>query len=195
MEFTIITVETDKKHLHVIVEELQPKTVIFISPHAEDQKVKEAINYLSNTFGRHLLLKKYNIDKLDVVKNTKEITDLIDKESSLGNQVIIYITEHREYSFCLSYGAYSRSKDIKRIVAVNRKGDIVDLPVLRYHLSTNKIKLLKQLNEKEQTLQSLSENLNLSEGMIYHHIRELRNINLIKKDELDITTAGRLAII
>ena len=64
MEFTIITVETDKKHLHVIVEELQPKTVIFISPHAEDQKVKEAINYLSNTFGRHLLLKKYNIDKI-----------------------------------------------------------------------------------------------------------------------------------
>ena len=195
MEFTIITVETDKKHLHVIVEELQPKTVIFISPHAEDQKVKEAINYLSNTFGRHLLLKKYNIDKLDVVENTKAITDLIDKESSLGNQVIIYITEHSEYSFCLSYGAYSRFKIVKRIVAINRKGGIVDLPVLRYHLTKNKIKILEQLTDENKTLQTLSTELNLSEGMIYHHIRELRNLNLIQKDKLKITTAGKLAIL
>lgn len=195
MEFTIITVETDIKQIETLLKGVQPKTVIFITPHKNDEKVKETSNFIANTFGRQIQIKKTFIDKNDIIENSKTITEIVDKEHSLGKEVIMHITEHSEYSFCLSYGAYSRFKIVKRIVAINRKGGIVDLPVLRYHLTKNKIKILKQLTNENKTLQTLSNELNLSEGMIYHHIRELRNLNLIQKNKLKITTAGKLAIL
>ena len=41
MEFTIITVETDIKQIETLLKGVQPKTVIFITPHKNDEKVKE----------------------------------------------------------------------------------------------------------------------------------------------------------
>jgi CRISPR-associated protein Csa3 len=169
---------------------------MFITPKLDDEKIKEAMTHLSNTFGRHLILKKNLINQFDIVENSTMIAKIIDNESILGNEVIIHITEHSEYSFCLSYGAYSRFQKIKRIISISRKGTVVDLPVLKYQLTENKIKLLQQLDQpQQQTMESLSKKLGLSEGMVYHHIRELRNRNLIKKEKLEITTAGQLAII
>ncbi|MGZ7096182.1 MAG: winged helix-turn-helix transcriptional regulator, partial [Methanobacterium sp.] len=55
--------------------------------------------------------------------------------------------------------------------------------------------LRKEAPEGEISVRNLSEKIEISRGMAYNHIRELRQMGLIDRDKLEITTAGKLAII
>lgn len=60
----------------------------------------------------------------------------------------------------------------------------------------NNLKTKESFVDKgEISVRNLSEKVNISRGMAYNHIRELRHMGLIDRDKLEITTAGKLAII
>lgn len=71
----------------------------------------------------------------------------------------------------------------------------MDLPILKYGISSTKKEILKCLINGSNSVKELSDKIEISRGMTYNHIRELRDMGLIDKEILEITTAGRLAII
>lgn len=74
-------------------------------------------------------------------------------------------------------------------------GEVVDLPILNFGISKTKLMVLEELKKGDTSVKNLAQKIGISRGMTYNHIRELREMGFIDSQQLEITSAGELAII
>ena len=76
---------------------------------------------------------------------------------------------------------------------------IIQLPQLHLKLSKTKLKILKALNENEQTAILIAKKVGISRAMTYKHLNDLIEEGLVKQtqryEKYYLTDAGRIAII
>ena len=119
--------------------------------------------------------------------------DIIDK--------IVYVTEEDKNIIELPILNFGISKTKRRILEELETGKtpLKSNIELNMDMQDNQIKELRQMESpfdtSEISVRNLSEKIHISRGMAYNHIRELRQMGLIDRDKLEITTAGKLAII
>ena len=133
----------------------------------------------------------------NVVKIAHDTADIIDEECAHGRKIIVNISGGRKpQALGALFGCYARHNDVERIVYVTEEDrEVVDLPILNFGISATKRMILEELEEGETSVKNLSVKVGISRGMTYNHIRELREMGFISADELEITSAGQLAII
>ena len=95
------------------------------------------------------------------------------------------------------FGAYARPDRVSKIVAnaVQERTSLVSLPKLSYNIGSTKRELLAKLESRnDKTIQEIAKEMRKSRGMIYQHLKELKDGGYLD-DDYSITDAGRLALL
>jgi CRISPR-associated protein Csa3 len=197
METTLISTIYDVEPVMICITKFSPKKVLLITEDNGSEVMKESEETLTNAFGRFIDIKSQETDSNDTVQIASAVATAIEKEKKSGNKIVVNISGgERLQALGTLFGAYSKHQFVDRIVFVDdSKKEIMDLPILKYGISSTKKEILKCLIDGCKSVKDLSDKINISRGMTYNHIRELRDMGLIDKEVLEITTAGRLAIV
>jgi CRISPR-associated protein Csa3 len=197
MENLLISPISDLTILLMSITRYSPEKVILLTGDYEAKKTAKTRETLTDIFGRFINFEFYEVDDKDLIKISSDVSNVIKKERENGYRIIVNInTDVKVQILGLIFGLYDQYSYIDEIFFVDRETkDFVSIPILKFGLSPTKKQVLKIIAGGESTVQNLSKTLNISRGMIYNHIRELREMGLLKNDELAITSAGRLGII
>ncbi|MCL2687706.1 MAG: CRISPR-associated CARF protein Csa3 [Methanobrevibacter sp.] len=197
METTLISTIYDVEPVMICITKFSPKKVILLTEDNGSDVMKESEETLANAFGRFIDIKSQETVSNDPVKIASAVAKAIEKEKNFGNKIVVNISGgERPQALGTLFGAYSKHQFLDRIIFVdNSTKEVVDLPILKYGISSTKKEILKCLIDGCNSVKKLSTEINISRGMTYNHIRELRDMGLIDKELLEITTAGKLAII
>ncbi|MDR2967170.1 MAG: CRISPR locus-related DNA-binding protein [Methanobacteriaceae archaeon] len=197
METTLISTIYDVEPVMICITKFSPKKVILLTEDDASDVMKESEETLANAFGRFIDIESRETNASDAVEIAASVSTAIDNEKKSGNRIVVNISGgERPQALGTLFGAYTKHQFVDRIVFVdNKKKDVVDLPILRYGISNTKKEILNCLIEGHNSVKDLSAAIGISRGMTYNHIRELRDMGLIDKDTLEITSAGRLAIV
>jgi len=197
METTLISTIYDVEPVMICITKFSPKKVILLTEDDGSDVMKESEETLTNAFGRFIDVKSEQIDSNNIVKIAGSVAAAIEKEKNRGNEIVVNISGgERPQALGTLFGAYSKHQFVDRIVLVdNSTKEVIDMPILKYGISSTKKEILKCLIDGCSSVKQLSEKINITRGMTYNHLRELRKMGLIDKNNLEITTAGRLSII
>lgn len=197
METTLISTIYDVEPVMICITKFSPKKVILLTENEASDVMKESEETLASAFGRFIDIKSEQTDSNDPVKIAGAVAAAIEKEKKHGNKIVVNISGgERPQALGTLFGAYAKHQFVDRIVIVdNSKKEVIDIPILKYGISSTKKEILKCLIDGCNSVKQLSTEIDISRGMTYNHIRELRDMGLIDKDALAITTAGRLAIV
>ncbi|KZX11909.1 CRISPR-associated CARF protein Csa3 [Methanobrevibacter filiformis] len=197
MENILISTIHDAEPLMISITKFSPKKVVLLTEDNESDVIRETRETLSNVFGRFIDIQFKEINSKDIVKIGIEVSEIIDQEKDSGNRIVLNISSSIEPQILgILFGSYTKHQFVDRIFYVNLEdNEIVDLPILRFGISKTKKEVLLNIIDGNNSVKKLSEAVGISRGMAYNHIRELRDMGLIKKDSFEITSAGELAII
>lgn len=197
MGTTLISTVYSIEPIMICITRLSPSKIILIREDNAPEEKLDVENVLMKTIGKFIELTVEETALYDTVKVAKDTRDLIEDEHSNGNRVIVNVSGGRKpQALGALFGCYSRHQFVDRIVYVTEEeGDIIDLPILNFGISKTKKEVLEILSKNELTVKDLADEIGISRGMTYNHIRELREMGFIYHDKLRITSAGKLAII
>ena len=197
METTLISTIYSLEPVMACITHFTPKKLILLREEDSPDKKIEAERMLKETVGKVMDVDAHITSIYDVVQIAQDTADAIEKEAAQGRKIIINISGGRKpQALGALFGCYSRHEEVERIVYVTQEDqEIIDLPILNFGISPTKRLILEELQEGETSVKNLSVKVGISRGMTYNHIRELRDMGFIHHNRLEITSAGRLAII
>lgn len=174
-----------------------PKKLILLREEDSPEKKLEAERMLKETVGRVMAVEAQITSIYDVVQIAQDTAEAIEKEAAQGRKIIINISGGRKpQALGALFGCYSRHEEVEKIVYVTEEDrEIIDLPILNFGISPTKRLILEELGKNESSVKNLAIKVGISRGMTYNHIRELRDMGFIHRSRLEITSAGKLAII
>jgi len=133
----------------------------------------------------------YKIDEIasDVIK-------CIDAEHALGNEVMLHISEGRKTHFLgMLLAAYARKEMVSGVFyMVEETNKVLTLPLLSLMPSSAKVLILKEIGKGNTNAISIAKKLKKTKGIVYIQIKELRSDGFIKKEDLELTEAGRVSV-
>lgn len=197
METTLISTIYSLEPVMACITHFTPKKLILLREEDSPEKKIEAERMLKETVGKVIDVEAHLTSIYDVVQIAQDTADAIEKEVAQGRKIIINISGGRKpQALGALFGCYSRHEEVERIVYVTQEDqEIIDLPILNFGISPTKRLILEELEKDETSVKNLSVKVGISRGMTYNHIRELRDMGFIHHSRLEITSAGKLAII
>lgn len=194
---TLISTIYSIEPVMICITNFSPKKVVLLREEdAPDEKVKvEGI--LQDTVGKFIEIEDKITSLYEVVRIARDTVDVIETEYAKGRKIVVNISGGRKpQALGALFGCYARNNMVERIVYVREEDSaILDLPILNFGISETKRMVLEELKGGEASVKNLALKIGISRGMTYNHIRELREMGFIASDKLEITTAGKLAII
>ena len=197
MENTLISTIYSLAPVMACITHFTPKKLILLREEDAPKEKLEAERMLKETVGADIEVEAHITSIYDVVQIAQDTTEAIEKEAAQGRKIIINVSGGRKtQALGALFGCYARHEEVERIVYVTEEdNEIIDLPILNFGISPTKRFILEELQEGEMSVKNLSVKVGISRGMTYNHIRELRDMGLIHQNRLEITSAGKLAII
>jgi CRISPR-associated protein Csa3 len=197
MTHTLISTIYSLEPVMFCITHFSPKKIVLLMDKKPDSKQSEAVRMLNATLGTVLQIETKETSVYDVLTIAKDAVDAIEDEYGKKNEIIVNITGGRKpQALGALFGCYARHDMVNKIVYVTEEEkQIIELPILNFGISRTKKRILEQLEKEGTSVRDLSDNIEISRGMTYNHIRELRAMGFIDQDKLKITTAGKLAII
>ena len=142
------------------------------------------------------ILKKENIKigTTNPIELCETLTNLIRTNKEIGE---VYVaTDGNFMGYILNFTA---NKEGVKEIYYCFNNQIIQLPQLNLKLSKTKQKILKSLEENEQTAILISKKVGISRAMTYKHLNDLMEEGLVKQtkryEKYYLTNAGRIAII
>lgn len=163
-----------------------------------DDKKRSSEDTLELTFGKVLKMEKKVTSLYDTVRVAQDVVNIIEEEHASGNKILINVSGGRKpQAFGALFGAYARSDMVDRIVYVTEEDNsIIDFPILGFNISDTKKKILENIQSGITSVSEISKSVDISKGMAYNHLRELKAMGYISgEDGYTITDAGRIAVI
>ena len=220
MDQTLISTIYSIEPVMFCITHFNPKKVVLLMDEDTPKEQLDIERMLKETIGTVLDIETVKTSLYDVYSVAKDTVDTIEEEKEHNRKVVVNISRGRKpQALGALFGCYARSDMVEQIVYVTEeKKEIIELPILNFGISQTKRTILEELEQtqvplndleynlslKEETIpeetgqisvKKLSDKIGISRGMTYNHIRELREMGFIDLEKLEITTAGRLAII
>ncbi|MDK2826271.1 CRISPR-associated protein Csa3 [Methanolobus vulcani] len=195
---TLITTLYTLDPVLVCITRLSPSRVIVITEDGAVDKKAQAERILETTFGKVIEIQKLITSLYDPVMVAQDVADIIEQEHDMGNQVILNVSGGRKpQAFGSLFGAYARSEMVKKVVYVKEEDNaMIEFPILGFNISPTKKAILEHIKQGEKAVSKIAVKVDISRGMAYNHIRELKEMGYISdEDGFDITDSGRLAVI
>lgn len=196
METTLISTIFDLEPIMICATKFSPKKIILLTDSEICDTQKASENVLEKAVGRFIDLKTKVINSNNIVDVGSQVSSIIEKERELTQRIVINVSSNDGPKiFGTLFGAYTQNHCIDRIVYIDDESkQPVDLPILKFGLSKTKKTVLNSLVKGNKSVKSLSDDIGISRGMTYNHIRELRDMGLIHRERLEITAAGEISI-
>ena len=197
MDYTLISTIYSIEPIMVCITQFSPKKVVLLREEDAPQAKLKVEQIISETVGNFIDIETKITSLYDVVRIAKDTVDVIENEKADNRKLFVNISGGRKpQALGALFGCYARHGDIERIVYVTEEdSQTIDLPILNFGLSPTKRMVLEELTKDGKSVKNLAIRIGISRGMTYNHIRELREMGFISPDQLEITTAGKLAII
>lgn len=197
-DLTLITTLYTLDPVLVCITRLSPSKVIVITEDGAVETKAQAEQMLETTFGKVIEIQKLITSLYDPVMVAQDVADAIEQEHDLGNQVILNVSGGRKpQAFGSLFGAYARSEMVRKVVYVKEEDNsMIEFPILGFNISPIKKAILEHIKQGEKAVSKIAVKVDISRGMAYNHIRELKDMGYISdEDGFDITDSGRLAVI
>ena len=164
-----------------------------------DQTQKKSIDIIKQSLGSVLEIKTVETDVYDIVDVAKESVKIIDLLSD-KDEIFVDITAGRKTkALGLLFGAYARCDRIKRIMYVKEENkQVVNLPKLCYSITEGQRKIIEFLvKNKVKSMSDFSEKIDVSTGMLYKNIKELKSMDVIEEttEGIKLTDFGRIMVL
>lgn len=197
MEYTLISTIYSIEPIMVCITRFSPKKVVLLREEDAPQAKIKVEQIINETVGNFIDIETKITSLYDVVRIAQDTVDVIENEKANNRKLFVNISGGRKpQALGALFGCYARHGDIERIVYVTEEdSQIIDLPILNFGLSPTKRMVLEELKNDGKSVKNLAIKIGISRGMTYNHIRELREMGFISSDKLEITSAGKLAII
>ena len=197
-DLTLITTLYTLDPVLVCITRLSPSRVIIITEEEAVAKKVQAEKMLESTFGKVIEIQKLITSLYDPVKVAQDVANAIEEEHDQGNKVILNVSGGRKpQAFGTLFGAYARSDMVNRVVYVKEEDNVmIEFPILGFNISPTKKAILEHVIQGEKAVGVIASKVDISRGMAYNHIRELKEMGYISdEDGFAITDSGRLAVI
>jgi len=197
MDYTLISTIYSIEPIMVCITQFSPKKVVLLREEDAPPAKLKVEQIISETVGNFIDIETKITSLYDVVRIAQDTVDVIENEKANNRKLFVNISGGRKpQALGALFGCYARHGDIERIVYVTEEdSQTIDLPILNFGLSPTKRMVLEELTNNGKSVKNLALRIGISRGMTYNHIRELREMGFISPDKLEITTAGKLAII
>jgi CRISPR-associated protein Csa3 len=197
MDYTLISTIYSIEPIMVCITQFSPKKVVLLREEDAPQAKLKVEEIIRETVGNFIDIETKITSLYDVVRIAKDTVDVIENEKANNRKLFVNISGGRKpQALGALFGCYARHGDIERIVYVTEEdSQTIDLPILNFGLSPTKRMVLEELKNNGKSVKNLAIKIGISRGMTYNHIRELREMGFISPEKLEITTAGKLAII
>jgi len=165
-------------------------------PDATQQK---SLDIIKQSLGSVLEIKTVKTDVYDIVEVARETVKIIDLLSD-KDEIYVDITAGRKTkALGLLFGAYARSDRIKRIMYVKEENkQVVNLPKLSYNITPGQLKIIESLLQgNAKSMADLAEKVDVSKAMLYKHIKELKDMDVVEdtKEGIQLTDYGRIVVL
>ena len=197
MMHTLISTVYSLEPVMFCITHFSPKKIVLLVDEESNEKQSEAVRMLNETVGKVLEMELKKTSLYDVVKIAEDAADVIWLEHEQNRKITVNISGGRKpQALGALFGCYARHNLVEKIVYVTEEDkQIIELPILNFGISKTKRRILEELKKDGMSVRDLADKIDISRGMAYNHIRELREMGFIDLDKLEITTAGKLAII
>ena len=163
-----------------------------------DDKQKKSVDLIKKSLGSVLEIKTVGIDVYDIVSISKETIRIIDLLSD-KDEIYIDITSGRKtQALGLLFGAYARCDRIKRTMYVCEEDkQILSLPKVSYSLTSAQKRIVEYISKNNiKSMTDFSEDIDVSRGMLYKHIKELKDMDIIEDtpEGIKLTDYGEIVV-
>jgi len=180
------------------VTKFSPERVILLREDDAPSEKLRTEQMIRDTLGKVIEVDTKITSIYDVVEIAKDTVDIIEEENAHGREVIVNITGARKtQSLGALFGAYARRELVEKVIYITEEdNETIELPLLSFDLSKSRKRILEEIEKGEKSVRKIAKKIGISRAMTYQYIKELKSLGYIKdKKGLEITTAGRLAII
>ena len=182
--------------MKILISNLKGKDLVEV---AMKNQIDKLISVYSN-YNETSLLDQY-MTKENIKVNTtnaldacKQLTDIIRNQDE--EDEIFVATDGNFLGSILNFVA---NKEGANYIFYAFNNQIIQMPRLSVNLSETKLKILKSLNESEQTAILIGKNVGISRAMVYKHMSGLMEDGLVGQtkqyEKYYITNAGKMLII
>lgn len=195
LEVTLIATFYSVEPLMPAALAFQPKKIMLLV-NKTDGDVKDNIEKVRQIFGRLVEVDLVKMPEENIVEFAEKFVEILDKEPKNRMIVVSIGGGWRHAASGALFGCYARPERIYKIVNNTIDGSKVsELPKMGYSMGTQKKEILKiQAEGNDRTVAQIANQLHKTRGMIYQHLRELREQGYVG-DDFNITDAGRLALL
>jgi CRISPR locus-related DNA-binding protein len=191
----IATVGLEPAHAFVGVRQFGAVKLYLV--HGRGREVEKAAEDIKNAVSRFVPIRVYQVNEYDVGQAANTIRKIVMDEHKIRNQIYINLTGGRKTLGLAAMLAAFREADkvLKLFYVTEEKHEIIELPILPYQeISETKAKILKLISQDVIDVKEMSGRLNITETMIYNHIRDLTKADLVRKSDggYRLTVAGKL---
>ncbi|PIO06938.1 hypothetical protein COT47_02185 [Candidatus Woesearchaeota archaeon CG08_land_8_20_14_0_20_43_7] len=181
------------------VTKISAERLILLIDKEPDEKQSKSLEVVKQTLGSVIEIKTIKTDVYDIVEVAREAVKIIDLLSD-KDEIYIDITAGRKTkSLGLLFGSYARCSRIKKIMYIKEENkQIVYLPRLSYSITPAQHKIIEfLLNKKVTSMADFSDKVEVSKAMLYKHIKELKDMDIIEEtpDGLTLTDYGRIVVL
>jgi len=181
----------------VAATKIGPDRMIILMDDEPNKDQNESFKLIENSIGKVIDIKTIKTSVYDIVQIATEVVKTIDAQPK-SDEIFVNITSGRKTkAIGLLFACYTRHESVKRILYFPEENanDVVYLPRLSFHLTESQKTILEHLHKgKFQSITDLAEKIDLSKGMLYRAIDELKDMDLLTTDDgLKLTDAGKIA--
>jgi len=186
----------------VAISKLSPDKLILLVDEPKNKSIKKKIDNALNELKRFYLnileIEVIKIEAYDMPQIMKKVSQLIEKEFGIGNEILIHISEGRKIaSLALLFAGYMKKDKIAGAYYITEEEhQLISLPLINFSLGESKKKLLKEINKGNGVVYNLEKKLKIKPSAIYQHVQELKREGYIEDNkELKLTDLGRMMIL
>ena len=176
---------------------LGPDRLILLIDKEPNKEQQDALKLIQNSLGKVIDVKSVKTEVYDIVKVAEKAVEVIDMQPK-DDLIYVNVTSGRKTkAIGLLFAAYARHDRVRKI-AYNLEEDpkaVVYLPRLSFKFTESQKKILEALEKSDfESLAKLSEKVDMSTGMLYRAIDELKDMDLVTTEQgIKLTDAGRIA--
>ncbi|MFB6217380.1 MAG: CRISPR-associated CARF protein Csa3 [Candidatus Aenigmatarchaeota archaeon] len=194
---TLISVIHKKDYLARAVAKLGDidKLVLIATPEGQSDVVDDSIEDVRKFLDEAIEVEIIREEAYDLVGVAKIISEVIQREAP--KEVIINVTHGRKIqAFAAALAGFANRENVTEVVYLPEEGGKITLPRLEIALSDKQYKVLEGIHDGK-TIPEISEELDVSDGMVYNYLRDLKEQEYVQEGEegKELTESGRLMLV
>jgi CRISPR-associated protein Csa3 len=181
-----------------IATKISADRLILLKDKNSNDKQKKSIELVKKSLGSVLEIKTVSIEVYNIVAIAKEAIKIIDLLSD-KDEIYVDITSARKtQALGLLFGAYARCDRIKRISYVTEEDkQVISLPKVSYNLTSAQKRIVEYISKNNiRSMTDFSDDVDVSRGMLYKHIKELKDMDVIEDttEGIRLTDYGQIVV-